>query len=133
VSVVFVGAGAATTQRTTADGVFTVAQAKRGAAVFDESCVSCHPRQSNGTIGTLSGPVFAARWREHTLDQLFERVSLTMPENAPASLSPQAAADVIAYLLQINGAPAGRAELSATAERLADIRINWTVSGSDII
>ncbi len=125
----FIGAGTAAQPKTTAEGVFTLSQATRGEAVFRELCVSCHPL-TNGMTASLSGAAFISRWRNHTVDQLLERVSLTMPENAPTSLSRQAAVDVTAYLLHINGAPAGAIELPADADKFPHVRIDWVSDGN---
>jgi len=54
---------------------------------------------------------------------LFEHVSTKMPQNRPGSLSDQEYADVVAYLLQINGRPAGERELPPDQELLA--RMRW--------
>jgi hypothetical protein len=46
-----------------------------------------------------------------------------MPKNDPATLTPEESAQVIAYLLKINGVPSGETELSADAAALKKIRI----------
>ena len=46
-----------------------------------------------------------------------------MPKQDPASLSPQEYAQLVAYLLKINDAPAGQAELGSDLERLKKITI----------
>jgi hypothetical protein len=54
---------------------------------------------------------------------LFTLISQTMPQNEPASLSPQEYAQVIAYILKLNGVPAGRGDIPVDPERLKRIRI----------
>ena len=103
---------------TTASGVYTTAQAKRGEEVYYSICVSCHPK------GTYTAPVFREKWNGHLLAELFAFVSTQMPKEQPGTLEPGDYADVIAYLLKINGAPAGKAELPADEKALKWIRIS---------
>ena len=103
---------------TTASGVYTAAQAKRGEEVYYSICVSCHPK------GTYTAPVFREKWNGHLLAELFAFVSTQMPKEQPGTLEPGDYADVIAYLLKINGAPAGKAELPADEKALKWIRIS---------
>jgi polar amino acid transport system substrate-binding protein len=42
-------------------------------------------------------------------------MSTTMPEDNPGSLKPQQYADVVAYFLELNGYPEGKAELDPAA------------------
>ena len=111
--------------RTTAAGVYTEAQAKRGAQVYADTCASCHGADMKGTdvIPSLAGPEFENFWRGQPLGDLFERISTTMPKKAPGSLSPQQSADVTAYILSTLKAPAGNVELPAKVEELKEITI----------
>jgi hypothetical protein len=61
------------------------------------------------------------RWREDTAATLFTRVSTLMPFDNPATLTRDAYLDIVAYLLQVNGFPAGTEALAS--EGLAHIRI----------
>jgi hypothetical protein len=94
--------------------VYTPAQALRGEAAYTRSCSGCHEGQdADGPL--LAGKLFLDRWREDSLDSLFTFVKTTMPGSAPASLAPQIYADVIAFLLEANGLPAGARELTPEA------------------
>jgi S-disulfanyl-L-cysteine oxidoreductase SoxD len=103
---------------TTAAGVYTAAQASRGEQTYFSICVSCHPK------GTYTAPVFRDKWNGHLLSELFTFVSTQMPKEQPGTLEPEEYADVIAYLLKLNGAPAGKAELPADPKALKWIRIS---------
>jgi S-disulfanyl-L-cysteine oxidoreductase SoxD len=46
-----------------------------------------------------------------------------MPQDRPGSLSAEEYADVVAYILRLNGRPAGERELPADAALLA--RMRW--------
>jgi len=92
---------------TTLSGVYTEAQAARGRNVYFGNCRSCHSPQSH------TGETFATWWRGKRLSELFTFVSTRMPKNDPGSLSPEDAADVVAFLLQMNAMPPGKRELAA--------------------
>jgi hypothetical protein len=54
---------------------------------------------------------------------LYDLISNTMPMNDPGTLSSQEYIDVIAYILKLNGVPAGKAELRPDAAALKQQRI----------
>ena len=107
------------------DGVYTEDQAKRGEELYFDRCVRCHgPSYMGGPdgAGALVGPTFNGNWNNVPLDQMLDRVRLTMPQDKPASLSRQQTADALAFILSINKIPAGKAELPRQAEMLNLIR-----------
>lgn len=112
-------------ERTTQAGVYTDAQAKRGAQVYASSCATCHGAdlKGNDTAPGLAGAEFETFWRDQPLGDLYERISVTMPKNAPGSLKPEQAADAVAYLLSAMKEPTGRTELPASLDQLKTIRI----------
>lgn len=103
------------------DGIYTAAQAARGQALYDQRCVSCH-----GTMGAivpevaalLADHTFRNRWRGRTLDELFELIRETMPQDAPGTLSSQQSADLVAHILSGNRLPPGETALTDDVERL---------------
>jgi S-disulfanyl-L-cysteine oxidoreductase SoxD len=103
----------------TAAGVFTSAQATRGEQTYMSICVSCHPK------GTYTAPAFRQKWNGSALSELYGFVSTSMPKMEPGSLEPEEYAQVIAYLLKINGSPAGKSELSTDVKALRRIRISF--------
>lgn len=106
------------------DGVYTAEQAKRGEVVYSESCVPCHGPDLGGSdlAPALAGDEFASNWNNMKIGDLYDRVSMSMPLGAPASLTAQQYADVIAFILQKGNAPAGTTELSASMEPLNAIK-----------
>lgn len=102
---------------TTSSGVYTAGQASRGEQTYMNFCVSCHP------TGTYTAPAFRDLWNGAPLSGLFVLIRDTMPKQEPATLAPEEYADVVAYLLKINGAPAGKTELPAKTNALRGIRI----------
>jgi mono/diheme cytochrome c family protein len=109
---------------TTLAGVYTTIQAARGKNVYAGSCRSCHTPQSH------IGETFQTWWRGKLLSDLFTFVSTRMPKNDPGSLAPEDAADVVAYLLQMNAMPPGKHELPPSADSLKPYRIEMKVSAA---
>ena len=101
--------------KSTWDGVYSEAQAKRGEAAFTKSCAGCHGPDLMGmdTAPSLTGNEFNAGWTDLTLDDLFERIHTTMPGDAPGSLSNEQSLDILAFILSKDGFPAGQGELAA--------------------
>jgi mono/diheme cytochrome c family protein len=103
--------------RSTLTGVFTIDQANRGKNVFLGSCKSCHAPESH------VGANFQRLWVGKPLLALFKYVSEGMPENDPGSLGAEANADVVAYLLQLNGMPTGTNELAPDSTVMRSILV----------
>lgn len=118
------GAAAADAPSSTLAGVYSEAQAARGAEAYARSCATCHGADLTGSfeVPGLRG-YFLARWSGAPLDQLFDYVSSAMPLSAPGALSAAANAEIIAYLLQSNGLPAGSVALAADESALRAITI----------
>ena len=115
-------AAAQDTKTSVADGVYTDAQAARGATVYDAACAGCH----RADLGGASGPAlreerFARQFAGKDLKTLFTKTATTMPRGAPGSLGETAYLDVVAHLLKENGFPTGSQEL--TVNGLDAIRV----------
>jgi len=106
------------------DGVFTEEQAKRGGGLYQENCASCHGSELTGgeMAPPLSGGEFMAGWDGLTVGDLFERIRISMPQNAPGSLSGQQNSDILAFVFSANKFPAGTAELPKDAGILKTIK-----------
>ena len=111
--------------RTTNDAVFTAEQAKRGEVLYQFICATCHGAALTGVEAAppLAGTTFSASWSGAVVGDLFERIRVSMPQDKPGSLGRQQAADVVAYILSFNKAPAGQTELPGDAEVLKTITI----------
>ncbi len=107
------------------DGVYSVAQAKRGEAIYAEQCASCHgPDLAGGEMAPgVVGADFYAGWVDLTLGDLSERIRVSMPQNNPQSLSRAQTADILAFLLYRNNFPAGDEDLFSQTEYLNMIKI----------
>ena len=108
-----------TTAETIGDKVFSADQAKRGRASYDGKCASCH---DGGTMGPeLWGDPFLTQWENKDVASFFNRIQTTMPEDAPGTLPEKEVLDIIAYVIQTNGFPAGDKEL-ASKEALTNLK-----------
>ena len=100
---------------------YTLEQAASGARLYQHSCSSCHGSNLEGGAGpALTG----SSWR-----QLFGGAKLLTPwgeikgpmaEYAGVTITTQQSLDILAFLLQKNGYPAGREPLTDTRE-LSDV------------
>jgi len=110
---------------TTADGVGTDAQVKRGSEVYAMQCAACHDAQlaGSGTAPALAGTDFAANWKDENVGSLFERIRATMPADNPGSLKRDQVADLIAFILNFNKYPTSQKELPTDFEALKAIKI----------
>ncbi len=106
------------------DGVYSVQQAERGAALYQTACASCHgdKLQGKGQTPALTGSDFVMDWSGMTVGDLFDKMQTSMPADKPGSLRREENASLIAYLLSANKFPSGATELSSDAERLRQIR-----------
>lgn len=117
--------GAAQEPRTVWDGIYTEAQATRGEQVYQDECAFCHLDDLMGDAFAtpLIDDAFTFRWEGSSVGDLMTVIQVTMPADRPATLSNEAVADVIAFLLQMNEYPTGDEELAADQAALEDIAI----------
>lgn len=110
--------------KTTADGVYSEAQAARGETVYTKACASCHlpDLSGDGQTPALTGKDFNTDWNDQSLGDLFDRTRISMPADKPGSLQPAEVADVIAFLLKKSTFPAGASELSSDLAALKTIK-----------
>jgi cytochrome c553 len=106
------------------DGVYTEAQAKRAAPVYEKLCANCHGAALEGgeMAPPLAGTDFGANWDTLPLGELVERMRTTMPQENPGSLSRQQNADLLAYMLMMDKVPAGGKDLPGNADALNSIK-----------
>ena len=107
-------------------GLFSEVQAARGESIYQQHCSACHGARLQGSpAAPLTGEAFRARWEDgrHTLDDLYYIIRSLMPNNAPGSLSKAQYSDVVAYILKVNGYPAGGAELVPTAAAMKAVTL----------
>jgi len=117
-------------QRSASEGAYTAAQAERGKTLVETHCTSCHGDRLSGNEGpALVGNSFLQKWEGESLVRLFQKVRDSMPLDDVKSVSDDEKVDVVAYLLQANGLPAGSAELPHDPTQLATIQLPASSSG----
>jgi mono/diheme cytochrome c family protein len=116
---------AAQDNRTVWDKVYSEEQAKRGALVYSGQCANCHaPDLTGGDASTpLTGDAFTENWNDQSVGDLFERIRISMPQDAIGTLSRQQNADVVAYILSVGKYPSGESELPTELDALKAIKI----------
>jgi len=105
--VVAVGAS----QKTTNDPVYTKAQADGAKAQFEKMCAECHAftvaAKKKPKDKPLGDDPFFDGWSGRPLSELINLIVLTMPNDGSAAVNEKEATDLVAYMLQQNGFPAG--------------------------
>src|SRR6266705_2043943 len=106
------------------DGIYTEEQGNRGYALYAQRCARCHAPDLTGgeTAPALNRAEFKSNWSDLSVDDLFERIKVSMPQDNPGSLSRQQTADILAFVLSKGGFPGGKTELAREAEVLKAIR-----------
>lgn len=118
---------------------YTKTQADQGKALYSKYCSSCHLQDlkgkcsedldstsyvcaAPGSAPPLVGPAFHHRYA--SVGDLYSRVRWTMPADKKYVLSPVEDADVVAYLLEANGVPAGSTELKPDLDAMKAMVFN---------
>ena len=105
-------------------GVYTAGQAERGKVTYTSNCLRCHGGDLLGvTAPPLTGEKFLASWSGEHVGRLYEKIRDTMPPNFGSVIDNSAKLEVVAYILQSNGFPAGAGELAADPAVLATMPI----------
>jgi len=93
-------------------GIYTEQQAKRGEALYQTRCSTCHGANLAGRTGPpLTGDDFLSNWETQPLLELANKIFKTMPKDDTNPLTPKESADLLAYILQVGKFPSGRADL----------------------
>ncbi|MFA5580567.1 MAG: cytochrome c [Paracoccaceae bacterium] len=81
---------------------YTEEQAVTGRSQYTAQCAMCHGAQLEG--GDAPGLTEDTMHNFNTVEGLFDMISVTMPPQMPGELGDQVYIDIIAYLLDFNGA-----------------------------
>jgi mono/diheme cytochrome c family protein len=109
--------------KTTQDGVYTEAQAKRGEQTYAKACASCHAADLSGSgqAPALGDADFNKEWDGQPLSDLFDRIHATMPADAPGTMKPEEVADVMAFIFARAHMPSGAGDLPSDSAALKSI------------
>ena len=131
--------------------VYTAAQAARGKVAVESSCAICHLQNLRGRVGAedelpamkdlprkfqdfiktgyvppLVGEEFLTKWRGKTVVEFVKYLASASTSFPTAGMDEQTWAEIGAYVLQMNGAPAGDQDLSASTPAMLDAVVGST-------
>jgi quinoprotein glucose dehydrogenase len=106
-------------------GVYTTEQAERGRDAYASQCAACHGGSLAGidVAPALAGSTFLSNWNNTNAGDLHSRIQTTMPLQAPGSLGGRTVADIVAFMLQVNGMPAGELALPPNPALMRNVSI----------
>lgn len=109
---------------------YTAEQAKQGSAVYRQSCELCHGENLNdGSSPPITGDAFYSVWGGRTTGELLHYLETEMPTGSPGSLSEEQYLQVLAYVFQVSGFPAGSEELLANHDEYDPVRLPIPAGG----
>src|ERR1700677_5118512 len=108
-------------------GPFTSAQAARGHAQYCTACASCHQENlsGGGEAPSLADANFLKSWGDRSTRELYDYLHAAMPLGKGGSLSDETYQDIVAFLLEANGATPGGKPLTSTT----NVKIGNVVNG----
>jgi mono/diheme cytochrome c family protein len=108
-----------------ANPTFTSEEAKRGEALYNSKCSSCHGREliAKGDPPSLTGEQFGNGWFNKSLADRFGAIKESMPPNDAGNLPDRDVLDIIAYILKFNGYAAGATPLPTQPSAMEAVTI----------
>ena len=103
--------------------MYTEEQATAGGDVFTKVCSECHEKKD------MTSADFKTKWGGRPLLELYELVRTTMPDGNPGSLSRTEYANALAYVLKLNGLPAGGATIMPDSVAMAAAKVVFPAGG----
>lgn len=109
--------------------VFTEAQAAAGKQSYATQCAMCH---GDALLGPNAPALVGTEVMQNfdTAQGMYGYISAAMPPQAPGALDEEVYVNIMAYILQANGAVAGDTELTADPALLSAIKLAEVTSGS---
>ena len=96
--------------------LYTETQAAEGAKVWTATCSACHESKD------VTSADFKTKWVGRSLFELYEQIRTTMPDDAPGTLTPDQYLTSVAYILKLNGLPAGETALVSDSATLSTLK-----------
>jgi S-disulfanyl-L-cysteine oxidoreductase SoxD len=103
--------------------MYTEEQATAGLEVFTKVCSECHEKKD------MTSADFKTKWGGRPLGELYELVRTTMPDGNPGSLSRTDYANALAYVLKLNGLPAGAAAVMPDSAAMSGAKVVFPAAG----
>jgi mono/diheme cytochrome c family protein len=108
-------------------GVYSQAQAQRGADVHSSVCAKCHGNRLNGAgwpdqppSPAIAREGFLKRWEGKPLSELADYIREKMPADDPGGLTDEEISDAIAQMLALSAVPPGSKDLSIGEKSVAE-------------
>ena len=94
--------------------VFTAQQAAAGRTAYETSCAACHQVDLGGSneAPQLAGGSFIGQWGDRSVRDLIAYITRAMPPDDPGGAGQPAITNIVAYILQANGAVPGTQPLT---------------------
>lgn len=100
---------------------FTAEQATAGQTAYNSNCAQCHGRQLEGPEAPgLAGSDVMQNW--DTAGGIYDFIAVAMPPSAPGQLGEETYLNIVAYIMQFNGAQPGSAAL--TTDTMASVSLS---------
>ncbi len=108
-------------------GPFTSGQASQGHKDYSSACASCHHENlsGGGEAPSLAGGNFLKSWGGRSTQELYAYIQSAMPLGKGGSLSVQTYENIVAFLLEANGATPGGKPFTADT----DVKIGNVTNG----
>lgn len=99
-------------------GVYTAAQANAGRTAYEANCAGCHSADltGQGNAAPLAGGLFIGSWGDKSPSDLVSFLEGAMPPTNPGSLGEPMYLNIVAYILQYNGARPGNQPLTMASK-----------------
>jgi mono/diheme cytochrome c family protein len=99
-------------------GPFTADQAAQGHKDYSSACASCHHENlsGGGEAPSLAGGNFLKSWGSRSTRELYDYIHSAMPLGKGGSLSDESYENIVAFLLEANGATPGGKPLTKDRE-----------------
>lgn len=106
------------------ENVYSAEQSQRGKKVYSDNCASCHGSRGGGgpAAPALTGTTIDYK-AGGSLADIMDYMIMAMPPEAPGKLRNKEYADILAFMLELHGAPAGDTELPYKIKDLGDFEI----------
>jgi polar amino acid transport system substrate-binding protein len=113
-----------------APALYTADQASKGSQAYTQSCAKCHAPSLEGQSAGFAGPAlkgadFADPSYDFHISDIFNFVSNLMPADAPGTLTHDEDVEIMAFILQQNGYPAGSKELVFEQAQKSKVAIRY--------
>jgi mono/diheme cytochrome c family protein len=105
-------------------GVYNREQAARGKTRAAELCSQCHGDDLKGAAApALTGPAFFERWHDLQLIDPVTYIQTAMPHGHQVFITSDSAREIVAFMLQQSGVPAGTEPMVSDLKALRGILI----------